>query len=171
MWWRCDRGRGGLTSTRYVRVGIVLSVTLAICAVVTQVVGVRLRCHRVRLALHRGAMEMTHMAGVQKEPLFITACWPLYFDYMWLPRLNVRGWQYFKSGKWSRCDIEASLPCWMPAMAVALVTGCLWLRRRSPPNACHRCAYDLTNNVSGICPECGEPIRHLQGRDTDAESP
>ena len=24
---------------------------------------------------------------------------------------------------------------------------------------CARCAYDLTGNVSGICPECGSPIR------------
>ena len=31
-------------------------------------------------------------------------------------------------------------------------------RRRPPdPNMCRRCEYDLTGNVSGVCPECGEP--------------
>lgn len=24
---------------------------------------------------------------------------------------------------------------------------------------CERCSYDLTGNVSGVCPECGTPIR------------
>jgi hypothetical protein len=23
---------------------------------------------------------------------------------------------------------------------------------------CHRCSYNLTGNISGVCPECGEPI-------------
>ncbi len=26
------------------------------------------------------------------------------------------------------------------------------------PGHCQRCGYDLTGNVSGICPECGTPI-------------
>lgn len=25
-------------------------------------------------------------------------------------------------------------------------------------NLCHRCHYDLTANVSGVCPECGTPV-------------
>lgn len=30
-------------------------------------------------------------------------------------------------------------------------------RRRIPPHCCQRCGYNLTGNVSGICPECGSP--------------
>ena len=26
------------------------------------------------------------------------------------------------------------------------------------PPECPRCGYDLTGNISGICPECGTPI-------------
>lgn len=33
----------------------------------------------------------------------------------------------------------------------------LW-RNRLPPSACTRCRYDLTGNVSGVCPECGREI-------------
>jgi predicted amidophosphoribosyltransferase len=29
---------------------------------------------------------------------------------------------------------------------------------RFPSNCCERCEYDLTGNVSGICPECGTAI-------------
>lgn len=28
----------------------------------------------------------------------------------------------------------------------------------SPPDTCQNCGYDLTGNVSGRCPECGEPV-------------
>jgi len=31
------------------------------------------------------------------------------------------------------------------------------VRPRLPANCCTRCSYDLTGNVSGICPECGTP--------------
>ncbi|MCK4659079.1 MAG: hypothetical protein KAV82_06110 [Phycisphaerae bacterium] len=30
--------------------------------------------------------------------------------------------------------------------------------RRRRPGFCWRCGYNLTGNVSGICPECGTPI-------------
>lgn len=35
-----------------------------------------------------------------------------------------------------------------------------WARGASPRarNGCSRCGYDLTGNVSGVCPECGTPI-------------
>ena len=29
---------------------------------------------------------------------------------------------------------------------------------RRPPGHCQTCGYDLTGNVSGVCPECGEAI-------------
>jgi hypothetical protein len=49
--------------------------------------------------------------------------------------------------------------CWVVAAAVAMPTGfgwCAWnLRRRRRDRHCHRCGYDLTGNVSGVCPECG----------------
>ena len=33
-----------------------------------------------------------------------------------------------------------------------------WItRRRLQGGQCLRCGYDLTGNVSGVCPECGSP--------------
>ena len=48
--------------------------------------------------------------------------------------------------------LSALLPLWRAAS---------WLRRhlirRRRPGTCRKCDYDLTGNVSGICPECGAP--------------
>jgi len=53
----------------------------------------------------------------------------------------------------------------LPLLAVTLVsiwTG-IWIvktyiRDFPTPGHCVECAYDLTGNISGICPECGTPI-------------
>ncbi len=52
-------------------------------------------------------------------------------------------------------------PLWLPFAVVALPTAWLWWldrRRRIPPGHCQKCGYDLTGNVSGRCPECGESV-------------
>ena len=38
-------------------------------------------------------------------------------------------------------------------------TALLWyVDRRFPRGHCQRCGYNLTGNVSGACPECGEKV-------------
>ena len=50
-----------------------------------------------------------------------------------------------------------AIPFGLPLSLTALVTLWLWSRdRRIPPGRCQNCRYDLTGNVSGRCPECGE---------------
>jgi hypothetical protein len=52
------------------------------------------------------------------------------------------------------------VPLWMILILVALPTAFLFWRdhRRPPPGHCQRCGYNLTGNVSGVCPECGEQV-------------
>ena len=51
-----------------------------------------------------------------------------------------------------------TLPLWIPLAIVAIPTAILWYRdRRPPPGRCQECGYDLTGNLSGVCPECGMP--------------
>lgn len=41
---------------------------------------------------------------------------------------------------------------------IALAVG-LYFRENVPPEGhCEHCGYDLTGNVSGVCPECGREI-------------
>lgn len=49
-----------------------------------------------------------------------------------------------------------------PVITVRLLER-LVRRFRIPPGYCRKCLYDLTGNVSGICPECGTPV----SKDTD----
>jgi hypothetical protein len=56
---------------------------------------------------------------------------------------------------------EATAPLWAPCIlfaaypTIAFIRGPLrrWRRRRK--DLCIKCSYDLTGNVSGVCPECG----------------
>ena len=51
-----------------------------------------------------------------------------------------------------------AVPLWpLVAMTLALpaVRLCLACRRRTRHGRCGLCGYDLTGNVSGVCPECG----------------
>jgi hypothetical protein len=45
----------------------------------------------------------------------------------------------------------------LPALRLFLVMYSL-ICRRAVPGHCLRCSYDLTANVSGVCPECGTKI-------------
>jgi hypothetical protein len=49
------------------------------------------------------------------------------------------------------------LPLWIPFVIVVIPTTYLWYYDRPiPPGHCQKCGYNLTGNVSGVCPECGE---------------
>jgi hypothetical protein len=54
---------------------------------------------------------------------------------------------------------ELRLPLWIPAFLLTTLAALLFWRdrRRKPPGHCRFCGYNLTANVSGICPECGVP--------------
>ncbi len=63
-----------------------------------------------------------------------------------------------------------TLPLWIPFALTLLVFFVLpkaflrWRERyRIPLHCCQKCGYDLTGNVSGICPECGEKIQVKRG--------
>jgi hypothetical protein len=50
-------------------------------------------------------------------------------------------------------------PLWIMAVIAAILTCLRWrISGRDLPGHCLGCGYNLTGNVSGICPECGETI-------------
>ncbi len=50
------------------------------------------------------------------------------------------------------------IPIWMFFSLASLITAGLWRWDRAPKGGCANCGYDLTGNVSGVCPECGAKI-------------
>ena len=63
--------------------------------------------------------------------------------------------------------LVASLVCHLiivvPGVALALLAYEYLISRTEPSHpCCQSCTYNLTGNVSGICPECGTPIPEEQ---------
>lgn len=51
------------------------------------------------------------------------------------------------------------IPLWLILTVILIPTLFMWNRdRRPPPGHCRYCRYNLTGNVSGVCPECGRRI-------------
>ena len=62
------------------------------------------------------------------------------------------------SGRWWTIDI---LFFWPLLLTAALPARWVWVRmprRAEKRGLCHVCRYDLTGNISGVCPECGTPV-------------
>jgi hypothetical protein len=77
-----------------------------------------------------------------------------YQPWAWLPecRSSTDGW-------------SVGIPFWLLFVLLALyptlafIRGPLRRRRRRRKGLCVACGYDLTGNVSGVCPECGTEAR------------
>jgi hypothetical protein len=77
------------------------------------------------------------------------------------------GWHFGRKPHYARPRLGPSefrsdywyivVPLWAGLLVFAVPTALLWYRdrRRFPPDHCLRCGYDVTGNVSGVCPECG----------------
>jgi hypothetical protein len=73
-----------------------------------------------------------------------------------LPVRTLDGPYMFGSAKITQRGLY--IPLWIPWISMSAVTGFLfWIarRRRATAGCCVECGYDLTGNISGVCPECG----------------
>lgn len=48
---------------------------------------------------------------------------------------------------------------WIPVISFTIPALICLPPRRTRPGFCIKCQYDLTGNTSGICPECGTPLK------------
>jgi hypothetical protein len=110
----------------------------------------------------------------------LPANWPAYWGWGRLGRGHVHWDDLPRATLWNRLGFYAgdgmgtsssfmdervrllSFPAWLPAAALLALPA--WragaaarARRRTRGNRCRSCDYDLTANVSGVCPECGTP--------------
>ena len=78
----------------------------------------------------------------------------------WWPMIHtIRWWPTIDTSPPAKFSV-VTIPLWIPLVVVAIPTGFLWRRerRRTPPGHCPHCRYNLTGNVSGVCPECGRKV-------------
>jgi len=65
-------------------------------------------------------------------------------------------------GEWSvRLRLLAVYGTNLLIFSIMGVCGSIWVGQRNPTHMCKECAYDLTGNVSGVCPECGTWIESV----------
>lgn len=73
-----------------------------------------------------------------------------------LPRFTWEGSPWSNGTGSGYCGIF--VPFWCVVSAALFVTGFLWFADRRRLGECAGCRYDLTGNVSGVCPECGTAV-------------
>jgi hypothetical protein len=65
----------------------------------------------------------------------------------------IRWWPGFR---FDDTNLGGNLPLWpFILVAIPIIAARFYRDRRVPPGRCPNCRYDLTGNVSGRCPECG----------------
>jgi hypothetical protein len=75
--------------------------------------------------------------------------WHFRSDYLVMPR--------YESTTWAT---GVTVPLWLLLALLAVPVAFVWRRdRRAKPGHCEHCGYNLTGNVSGVCPECGLRLR------------
>jgi len=100
-----------------------------------------------------------HIVGLKLGRLYYMQVKSSRFRPAWhtIPREGYLQWK--PEWHWSGGPGHIYIPLWIPFVLVGLPTGLLWWRDlRVPPGHCPNCGYDLTGNVSGVCPECGMPV-------------
>jgi hypothetical protein len=98
-----------------------------------------------------------------KGPLTIQSI----FTFNPVPDISIAGFQFDdRSTVWYATigvtlrDFELVIPHWFLTLIFATLPS-IWLfkwnkRRKLGPTACSGCGYDLTDNESGVCSECGD---------------
>ena len=142
--------------THFVRMtGAIASVTVVVLWAVSIVAYVRVPYAQGR-AVAIGAGNFIHQTGVtfSNTPLTLTASW--------LSTANLLGSWGSSSGSFGMGRVAFSdyIPIWPSAIALAIPTAvlCLLIPRHYPAGHCQNCGYNLTGNVSGVCPECGTKV-------------
>ncbi len=105
-----------------------------------------------------GDVRFDFAMRVPKEPAY-----PV-LDVMYLPgltwsrfaALNPRAAHFFWRPQWHWIFVPFSVPITLLVVARLLLVFWRKTPRETTP-LCGRCSYDLTGNLSGVCPECGTP--------------
>ena len=126
------------------------------------------------LLLSRGRVELTSISGLRPEdtdylPMVFGVGYDIQDQGFMRPILKCKHrFLGFSYGEQIRplivpADLLLVIPLWfLTAVAATLPTvrllRFLHYNRLYASGGCEKCSYNLTGNVSGVCPECGSPI-------------
>jgi len=65
---------------------------------------------------------------------------------------------YCERGTYTTLVLSGTLLLWAFGPGIVLLYLRERYRRERLTPFCDRCGYNLTGNLSGVCPECGEPV-------------
>lgn len=82
---------------------------------------------------------------------------------------NGTGWRVHKTDRpethWPKVRFNSPLkgvsvwiPLWCMILPLLLVSILTWRGKQKTQPCCPKCEYDLTGNISGVCPECGTSV-------------
>ncbi len=93
------------------------------------------------------------LAGVVVELTVLTG-WKVFFF------LSLPGWFsiLLLEGHSTSPSVKTGAVNSLAYSAIGALIGWFWPTPRQGPGHCPKCDYDLTGNVSGVCPECGTEI-------------
>ncbi len=92
--------------------------------------------------------------------VFSILVWPVWWLFVFV--VLVVAEQFGVSNR--RIDLQIQIALFLAVVATALFARLAyrffkWQRNQRPE--CLECGYNLTGNVSGVCPECGTPVHRL----------
>lgn len=141
---------------------IVVAVLSAGTGLLTLFFGVACELQGLFVSVHDGYLAATVPSRGGFECVALSSHLPRGRALRWLPTLSWR-----KASE--RTYVFTNLPLWIPAF-VADCAAAYFHRKARParPRVCPKCAYDLTSNESGVCPECGTPIPPTRNEDKNS---
>jgi hypothetical protein len=123
--------------------------------------------HRRDIILGDGAIDFRQrLSGwtPAQEPFLLPSGW-IIIDYA----KNARRTIWWPRAGNSRSGKVLVVPFWILFVPIALSAAALWIRDPQYPfGHCRKCGYNLTGNVSGICPECGTAVERRTNQDTQS---
>jgi len=139
------------------RFGLTFCLLLALIWVSTYARGIFVRVYPNHLVVSGGGIRYMRYTIAPKRPAEVR--------WMQEPLTNMHALPYvvlsktiLPDGSQVGPDWEFDLPFWFLLLFFGIPTLLLWRSDRPRTGHCRTCGYNLTGNVSGVCPECGAKV-------------
>ncbi len=126
-------------------VGVGLSITLLCIWGLELITGYHLRYGRAYISFNEGGVVLGLLDS--SVPYFGNGF------------ATARPFQWWPDGITYGGSMITYIPIWMLVLPSMFATLWLWRSDHRPNGGCLKCGYNLTGNISGVCPECGCPCK------------